>query len=156
MSPRWIIVAQSRRPRATMIPRGDIPLSCTLNQSPFVLLYIWFGRDGRIHGHKPLLLLYIWFGIEATMIPRGDIPLSCTLNQSPFVLLYIWFGRDGRIHGHKPLLLLYIWFGIDERIHGDKILSFSSCHDADCDIWLLSMRETLLPCYDDLAVRNRS
>ena len=37
-----------------------------------------------------------------------------------------------------------------------KIIGFSSCHDVDCDIWLLSMRETLLPCYDDLAVRNRS
>ena len=37
-----------------MIPRGDIPLCCTLNQSPFVLVYILFGRDGRIHGHKPL------------------------------------------------------------------------------------------------------
>ena len=29
MSPRGIIVAQGRRPRATMIPRGDIPLCCT-------------------------------------------------------------------------------------------------------------------------------
>ena len=56
------------------------------------------------------------------------------------------------------LLLLYIWFGMDERIHGDKTLGFSSWHgdDVDCDMWLLSMRETLLPCYDDLSVRNRS
>ena len=44
---------------------------------------------------------------------------------------------------------------MDERIHGDNILSFSSGHDVDCEIWLLSMRETSLPCYDDLAVRNR-
>ena len=58
MSPRGIIVAQGRRPRATMIPRGDIPLCYTLNQSPFVLLYILFGRDGRIHGHKPLNYFY--------------------------------------------------------------------------------------------------
>ena len=35
-----------------------------------------------------------------------------------------------------------------------KTLGFSNCHDVDCDIWLLSMRETLLTCYDDLAVRN--
>ena len=39
---------------------------------------------------------------------------------------------------------------------GDIIIGFSRCHDVDCDIWLLSMRETLLLCYDDLAVRNRS
>ena len=58
MSPRGINVAQGRRPRATMIPRGDIPLCCTLNQSPFVLLYILFGRDGRIHEHKPLNYFY--------------------------------------------------------------------------------------------------
>ena len=47
---------------------------------------------------------------------------------------------------------------MDERIHGDKTLGFSSWHadDVDCDIWLLSMRKTLLPCYEDLAVRNRS
>ena len=53
------------------------------------------------------------------------------------------------------LLLLYIWFSMDERIQ-TQLIGFSSCHDVDCDIWLLSMRETLLPCYDDLAVRNRS
>ena len=62
MSPRGIIVAQGRRPRATMIQRGDIPLCCTLNQSPFVLLYILFGWDWRIHGHKPLAFIthLIW------------------------------------------------------------------------------------------------
>ena len=36
MSPLGIIVARGLRPWATMIPRGDIPLCCTLNQSPFV------------------------------------------------------------------------------------------------------------------------
>ena len=43
------------------------------------------------------------------------------------------------------LLWSYIWFGMDERIHGDKTLGgFSNWHadDVDCDIWLLSMRET--------------
>ena len=62
--PREIIVAQGRRPRATMIPRGNIPLCCTLSQSPFVLLYILFGRDGWIHGHKPLAFIIhlIWHG----------------------------------------------------------------------------------------------
>ena len=45
MSPRGIIVARGLRPRAKLIPRGDIPLCCTLDQSPFVLLYIWLGRD---------------------------------------------------------------------------------------------------------------
>ena len=42
------------------------------------------------------------------------------------------------------------------RIHRLKSLGFSSCHDVDCDIRWLSMRETLLPCYDDLVVRNRT
>ena len=36
MSPRGIIVAQGRRPRATMIPRGDI-----LNSSNFILFNIY-------------------------------------------------------------------------------------------------------------------
>ena len=64
----------------------------------------------------------------------------------------------GEFKDTNLLLLLYIWFGMDERIHGDKIIGFSSWHadDVDCGIWLLSMRETLLPCYDDLAVCNRS
>ena len=60
------------RPRATMIPRGDIPLCCTLNQSPFVLLYILFGRDGRIHGNKPLAfiihLISAWMSEFTTLL----------------------------------------------------------------------------------------
>ena len=62
VSPRGIIVAQGRRPRATMIPRGDIPLCCTLNQSPFVLLYILFGMDELIHRHQTLtsIIHLIW------------------------------------------------------------------------------------------------
>ena len=35
-----IIVARDLRPWATMILRGDIPLCCTLNQSPFVYYHM--------------------------------------------------------------------------------------------------------------------
>ena len=72
--------------------------------------------------------------------------------------LYILFGRDGRIHGHKPLAFIIhlIWHGWANSRGQNYWLQQLTCWWCRLrHIWLLSMRETLLPCYDDLAVRNR-